>query len=60
MHSVSLYLLVGAFNQFIFKVIIDIHVLILTFSYLLWVYFYRYFLSLVFVYWLCKSLSYLL
>ena len=59
-HSISLYLLVGAFNPFIFKVIIDIRVLILTFSYLLWVYLYRYFLSLVFVYWLCKSLSYLL
>ena len=47
-HSVRLYLLVGAFNQFTFKVIIDTYVPIGIF-FLFWVCFCKFFLSLVFI-----------
>ena len=46
-HSVSLYLFVGALNPFTFNVIIDTYIPIRTF-WLFWVCFYRFFLSLVF------------
>ena len=47
-HSASLCLLVGAFNLFTFKVIIDIHVSIAIFL-IVWGWFCRYFSSLIFL-----------
>ena len=57
-HSVILYLLVGAFNPFAFKVIIDIYVPIGIFLIVLGLF--LYFFPFSCVYWLCKSLYYLL
>ena len=57
-HSISLYLLVGAFNPFIFKVIIDAYVPIGIFL-IVWGLFLQV-LPFSCVYWICKSFQYLL